>query len=163
MELKLYEAPQLMEQIVNLVDEDWCLTDEAIQKLDELELAIEEKAKGIWFITRRLDWYTDIIDAEIKRLQNLKKSYKSNVDRLKDYLGINLHKLWKDKVETDLFKFSFRESKSVDVIDEEKIPKDYMKEEVKISVDKIKILKELKEWKEIPWVALKVNSNLQIK
>ena len=161
-ELKLYNAPTIMEQLINQVDEDWVLLPEAIQKLDELELAIEDKAKWIAIITKRLESYTDTIDNEIKRLQALKKSYNSNAEHLKNYLGYNLSKLDKKELETDLFKFSFRSSTSVEV-DESLLEDKYKKEVIKLTPDKTLLKKELKEWKEIKGAKLVEKNNLQIR
>ena len=121
------------------------------------------KAKWIAIITRKFESFEKTIDDEIKRLQALKKSYKSNKERLKQYLAYNLEQLWKDKLETELFKFSFRKSEAVEILDEDKIPADYKKQEIVYKIDKTAIKKDLKDWKEVPWTNLKINKNLQIK
>jgi len=162
-DLKLYEAPKELEIISNMVDEDWVLTDEAIEKLNELEIAVEDKAKWIAMITRKFESFETSIDDEIKRLQTLKKSYKSNKERLKKYLAYNLEQLGKDKLETDLFKFSFRKSEAVEILEEDKIPKEYKKQEIVYKIDKTAIKKDLKQGKKVPWTNLKINKNLQIK
>lgn len=161
MELKLYEMPAIMQDLINDVDEDWCLTETALAKLDKLNLALEDKAKWIWAILRTFKSYEDTIASEIKRLTALKKSYKTNADSLKSYLGYNLKQLEMEKLETDLFKFSFRKSKSVVIEDGVLPPDEYLK--TTISIDKSAILKDLKAGKEIKGCALLEKDNLQIK
>jgi len=46
-ELKLYEIPSAMEQILNEVDEDGVLTENALVNLDKIELSLQEKSSGI--------------------------------------------------------------------------------------------------------------------
>jgi len=46
-ELKLYEIPSAMEQILNEVDEDGVLTENALANLDKIELSLQEKSTGI--------------------------------------------------------------------------------------------------------------------
>lgn len=163
MDLKLYQAPAIMEQLLNEVDEDWVFTEEALSKLDDLEIAIEDKAKGIGIILQRFEAFEDTISNEITRLQKLKKSYVSNNTRLKNYLSYNLKELNRDKIETDLFKFSFRKSTALDVLDEDIIPSKYFNKKVTNTLDKKRVIKDLKEWIKIHWVILQENKSLQIK
>ncbi len=164
-ELKLYETPKIMEQLINDVDDDGVISPEALIKLDELEITIEEKAGGIWFLINRFSSFEETIDKEITRLQNLKKSYWTNTKSLKWYIKHIMQKLNRDKIETDLIKFSFRWSKSITIINEDDIPREYFKTSTKTttSLDKNEITKLLKDWKKIPWVILEEHQNLQVK
>ncbi len=68
-----------------------------------------------------------------------------------------------ETIETDLVKFSFRKSNNVEIEDETKLPKKYFKEKVTVSVDKIKLGKDLKAGEQVPGAFLKANKLLQIK
>ena len=162
-ELKLYEIPSAMEQILNEVDEDGVLTENALANLDKIELSLQEKSSGIWMIMTKLEWFENTIDAEIKRLQDLKKSYKANRENLKQYLWYNLQKLWKEKLETELFKFSFRKSESVKITDETIIPDEFFKEKTVKTLDKARVKQVLKEWNFMSGAELEIKNNLQIK
>jgi len=162
-ELKLYEIPSAMEQILNEVDEDGVLTENALANLDKIELSLQEKSTGIWMIMTKLEWFENTIDAEIKRLQDLKKSYKANRENLKQYLWYNLQKLWKEKLETELFKFSFRKSESVKITDETIIPDEFFKEKTVKTLDKARVKQVLKEWNFMSGAELEIKNNLQIK
>jgi len=162
-ELKLYEIPSAMEQILNEVDEDGVLTENALVNLDKIELSLQEKSSGIWMIMTKLEWFENTIDAEIKRLQDLKKSYKANRENLKQYLWYNLQKLWKEKLETELFKFSFRKSESVKITDETIIPDEFFKEKTVKTLDKARVKQVLKEWNFMSGAELEIKNNLQIK
>ena len=86
----------------------------------------------------------DSIDSEVARLSSLKSGKSNTKDRLKNYISYNLTQEGIQKMETDLFKFSFRKSESVEVIDQEAIPQDYMKEKVTLSVDRASLKRAIK-------------------
>jgi hypothetical protein len=102
------------------------------------------------------------ITQEIERLSNLKKNKSNAQERLKKYIAFNLESAGIQKMETDLFKFSFRKSTSLEIVDEEKVPSEYVSEKVVTSIDKSQIKKDMKD-REIPGVQLREKQNLQIK
>lgn len=161
--MQLYEITKNYENALNMVDSDWVLSDEALQILDNMDISIKDKSNWICKVLQNIEWSISSIDNEIERLNKLKKSYKSNKDRLKEYIKFNLEKMWIEKIDTDLFKISFRKSESVEITDEDTISKEYKKEITTMKVDKTSIKEALKEWKEIKWAFLKENNNLQIK
>ena len=59
-ELKLYEVAKEIELAINEVDEDWVLTDSALQNLDKLEITLEEKAKWIAWVMTRIESYENV-------------------------------------------------------------------------------------------------------
>lgn len=67
------------------------------------------------------------------------------------------------KLETTRNKISLRNSKSVEVFNENIIPKTYFNETVVEKLDKKTLLKELKEGKQIDGCRLLEKSNLQLK
>jgi hypothetical protein len=92
----------------------------------------------------------------------LEKSYKSNQDKIKEWLAFNLKEAWIEKLDTELYKISFRKSESIEV-DETILEDKYKKEKITKTADKTLIKSELKVWKEIKWAKLIINNNLQIK
>jgi len=159
--MKLYELTQDMKTLEKILEEHE--SKNLLKELDKIKIGFEEKLKNIWMLVRKFESYEKGIDEEIKRLQDLKKHYRNQKEKLKNYVAYAMETAWKDKIETDLFKFSFRKSESVEIVDEEKIPGEYTEiVEVK-KIDKIGIKKDLKAWKEIPWVQIVIKKNLQIK
>jgi len=159
--MKLYELTQDMKTLEKILEEHE--SENLLKELDKIKIGFEEKLKNIWMLIRKFESYETGIDEEIKRLQELKKYYKNQKEGLKNYVVYAMETAGKDKVETDLFKFSFRNSESVEIVDEEKIPEDYTEiVEVK-KIDKMGIKKDLKAGKEIPWVQIVIKKNLQVK
>ena len=103
------------------------------------------------------------LDAEIKRLMELKSSHDKKIasaDKQIDYL-LKLFKI--EKMQTEINELSYRKSEAVVFTDEEAIPAEYKKEKTTISVDKTEIKKALKAGTEVPGATIEVRQNLQIK
>lgn len=103
------------------------------------------------------------LDAEIKRLMDLKSSHDrkvASVDKQIDYL-LKLFKI--EKMQTEINELSYRKSEAVVLTDEAVIPAEFKKEKLTISVDKTEIKKALKAGTEVPGAVIEVRQNLQIK
>lgn len=135
----------------------------AFEKFDAVNIEFNEKVTNICKYLKDLDGWVDIIDSEIKRLEYLKKVKKNTADNLKGYLSLILQAQWIEKLDLDIFKLSYRSSKSVEVIDESIIPIQYFTIKETKTVDKVWLAVYLKNWAEIPGVFLKENKSLQIK
>jgi hypothetical protein len=71
----------------------------------------------------------------------------------------------REKVETSLFKFSFRKSSSIEIIDEKLVPEQFKKREEVVKISKSDIKNHLKEKGEsqIEGARIVENKNLTIK
>ena len=87
------------------------------------------------------------VDAEIKRLQERKKSLQRNDDRLANRILFGLNAVYDGKLKTPLFTFSRRMSERLIIDDEKDVPQDFLK--TKIEVDKASLKKHIKETGEI--------------
>ena len=136
----------------------------------ELELALQinkdnfhSKSENYAYITKQFDGEIDIIDNEIKRLQQAKKSREKTIQRLKDTIELAMLTFEIDKIETPLIKISFRKSESVEVTDVNELPNEYKVIKLTESADKLKIKDAIKAGINIIGCYLKTNRNLQIK
>lgn len=118
-----------------------------------------------WRLKQRQDSmiFVNGLDAEIKRLSELKQAHERKVvsiDKQVDYL-LKLFKI--EKMQTELNELSYRKSEAVVFTDEALIPAEYKKEKLTISVDKTEIKKAIKAGTEVPGAEIEVRQNLQIK
>lgn len=150
----------LTEQLIELDGE---LTPELEQALDITLSEFETKSIAYAHVIRRLDAECDIIDSEIKRLQSIKRSRESALERLKMRIKTAMETFGMDKVQTPTLKLSFRKSESVEVEDVNALPSMYKTIKVTEAPDKTLIKESLKLGKEIPGARLVTNNNLQIK
>lgn len=138
------------------------------EQIEEIKAIIEEQIKtkgtGIILVVRNLESDIEVIKAEIKRLQDLKKSKENKVENLKKYTKECLEEADIKKISTSLGNISLRKLPgSVEVLEEDSIPVEYKKEVTTVMIDKKAILAELKEGVVIPGVTLKTGTSLTIK
>ena len=161
--MNLYE---LTSDLKELQDIDFTEVD--AEQLEAVKVAIKEqivnKGTGIIAVVRNLEADTEAIKTEIKRLQDLKKSKENRIENLKKYTKECLEEADIKKVSTALGNISIRKLPgSVEVVEEDSIPKEYKKEVVTVTVDKKSILADLKEGVVVPGVTLKTGTSLLIK
>ena len=160
--------------IFNIQTEYQLLVNELIENggelTPELELALQinkdnfhSKSENYAYITKQFDGEIDMIDNEIKRLQQAKKSREKTIQRLKDTIELAMLTFDIDKIETPLIKISFRKSESVEVADVNDLPNEYKVIKVTETADKFKIKDALKSGVFISGCSIKSNRNLQIK
>ena len=146
------------------------LIDNGGELTPELELALQinkdnfhSKSENYAYITKQFDGEMDIIDAEIKRLQQAKKTREKAIERLKANIEMAMITFEVDKIETPLIKISFRKSESVEVNDVNDLPNEFKVVKVTEAADKLKIKDALKSGMFISGCSIKTNRNLQIK
>jgi len=136
----------------------------------EIELALQinkdnfhSKSENYAYITKQFDGEMDMIDNEIKRLQQAKKSREKTIQRLKDTIELAMLTFDVNKIETPLIKISFRNSESVEVSDVNDLPNEFKTIKLTETPDKYKIKDALKSGVFISGCSIKTNRNLQIR
>lgn len=165
--MKLYELTQNYRNLESLLDnlgEQEGLTVEMIHgALGQVEDDINTKIENTCKVIKEIEADSIGIDEEIKRLSALKKQKESTVKKLKEYVEFEMNGIGLTKVEGKLFKISFRKYKVVKVLDETKIPKEFIKVKTTESISKTDLGKALKNGEIIEGAELVENKSLQIK
>lgn len=165
--MKLYELTQNYRNLESLLDnlgEQEGLTVEMIHgALGQVEDDIHTKIENTCKVIKEIEADSIGIDEEIKRLSALKKQKENAVKKLKEYVEFEMNGIGLNKVEGKLFKISFRKSKVVKVLDETKIPKEFIKVKTTESISKTDLGKALKSGEIIEGAELVENKTLQIK
>ena len=165
--MKLYELTQNYRNLESLLDnlgEQEGLTVEMIHgALGQVEDDINTKIENTCKVIKEIEADSIGIDEEIKRLSALKKQKENAVKKLKEYVEFEMNGIGLTKVEGKLFKISFRKSKVVKVLDETKIPREFIKIKTTESISKTDLGKALKSGKIIEGAELVENKTLQIK
>lgn len=160
-------------KLIELTDEFQALnglaadTDE-IETLTELynqiEMALEEKADSTRVVLSKLKSDTDFLAAEIKRLQQRKKSIEINMENLKSLLMWTLQKAGISKLKTPKSTFYFATSKSLNIssaVDIESLPGEYIQIEYK--ADKKALKEAVENGVIIDGVTIEENESLRIR
>lgn len=169
------ELRDCMDRLDNLKDKEyleanWITEEEIPVIVEEINNEIKKREKELdgymnWLSRSRqtnkiqLDWL--LIEKE--RIENLIKTFQNIIERTDRRMAYLMTQLSKEKYDTSLYKLSFRKSESVEITNEELLPKDYITVKTVEQPNKTAIKEALKNWVDVPWASIKVNQNLQVK
>ena len=156
--MNLYEITELQRE---LDKEDDTEVKQDLQELISIEL--KNKSNNIVYVIKNLEGNNLAIDAEIERLQALKKRNSSNIDKIKSNILWFMQQNNVDTIKSDLATFSLRKSESTDIENIEQIPQEFITVKQTFVPDKTAIKKAIKEGVEVAGAKVVVNYNLQIK
>lgn len=154
----LYELTGQYLEIYNMeLDEETKL--DTLDSID-WETEYETKVENYIKVMKNIDADVEARKAEIKRLTELNKADEKKKDHLKDTLSVSMNMTGHERVDTPLFKVSFRKSQAVEV-DETVLPEAY-----KVATwkpDKKRLKEDLKNGLEIIGASLVERKNLSIR
>jgi hypothetical protein len=101
--MKLYEISDQIRQALQMVADGEIPEDQMQDTLEALGVEFDTKVDNTAAVIRELGAESDGIKAEIERLTNMKKVKDGHVERLKDYLRLEMSKNGKKKVEGKRF------------------------------------------------------------
>lgn len=152
-----YLALQEMAQNAETAEDMKALEDTISSIADAIEVKGENYAKLI----KCLDADNEGIQKEIKRLQNVKKANENLSNRLKANMDESLKAIGSDKLKCGTFTFSYRKTKSVEILDLDALPSDYKAIEYK--PDKNAIKKAINDGEPVAGAALVEKNTLQLR
>lgn len=154
----LYELTGVYQQIYDMDMDDETKLD-TLESIDWNE-GYENKVENYIKVMKNLDADIEARKSEIDRLKKLNDADKSKKERMKSDLATSMELTGHEKVDTTLFKVSFRKSKAVEV-DMVLLPDEYKKVEYK--ADKTTLKQLLNSGQEISGATLVENKNLNIR
>ena len=160
---QFYILRDILENDVEFNEETGEIIDnsETINKLfEELELSLNDKLDNCqkWILENSAK--VEALKKESKRLNDKAKAIENKTDRLKELMKLSLVASGKT-IKTDIFTFSLRKSKAVQVADENELPRNYVRIEKK--ADKKAIKEALEKGIEIPGCSFVDNVSLSVK
>lgn len=160
--MKIFEIDAEIERLSeHLIDEETGeINEEILAQIDQLEMDRKTKLDNVGCLIKDCMAEAEAIDAEMKALKKRRDSKLRKVDRLMNYASYALDG---KPLETSRVAFSFRPSKSVDIIDESVIPDELCNYKTERKPMKTEIKKLLDNGTEVPGCVLRINQNLQVK
>lgn len=166
--MNLYEINREIEEILeNSIDmETGEISEDAISRLNELQLAKDQKVENVALWYKNLMAESKAIADEIMVLQARKKSLDKRMEWQKEYLQFALDG---NKYESPKVAITYRKSQSVEISDMDSFIEGYkdnpelVNVKVEWSANKTNIKKMLKEGQEIDGAVLVEKQNMQIK
>lgn len=154
----LYELTGIYQQIYDMDMDDETKQD-TLESIDWTE-DFENKVEGYVKVIKNLDADIEVRKNEIDRLKKLNDADKSKKERMKIDLATSMELTGHEKVDTTLFKVSFRKSEAVEV-DDFLLPEAYKVATWK--ADKERLKEDLKNGLEISGAELVKRKNLNIR
>ena len=146
-ELSLY---QIKNGFMELNNADDISEEDKIKINEQLNIALKEKSSDIICYHFQNKDLIEQVDNEIKRLQAFKKFLLNRDERYNNYVLQNMQELGIEKIETKVGSVRVAKSPlSVEIIDEKKIPTDFLEIEMVQKVNKNKIKEEFKKTGEV--------------
>ena len=163
--MKLYEITNEYENIFNQINEDGEIGEDLLSKIDSVTLDFQEKAISVACYIKNLEAEEKAISDAMKDMAKRKDVLTKQAQYLSDYLQYNLQKLSINEIKSSpYFKIRIKQCPpSVEVVDESQIPKEYFREKVTFSVDKIRLKEVLSEGVEVTGATLQRKLKLEIK
>jgi hypothetical protein len=166
--MNLYEITQDQLQIIALLEENGGeFTPEVAEAIAITQEAFEKKAEAYSYLILKMEGESDMIGAEIKRLQALKKTKDNTSERLREALSVAMVAFGREdnkgikRYETPTLKLSTRRSESVQITDEKAIPAAYMV--IKQEVSKTLIKEAINQGIEVTGAQIVTKQSVQIK
>ena len=149
--------------IAEVINNEGEITPELETALQINQSQLQSKAVDYSYVIKQLDSDCEQIDAELKRLQQLKKVRTNLAERLKDTISnaMNLYEV--EKIETPLIKLSFRNSESVEITNESQLDACFIVTKTVTTPDKKAIKDAIKSGVLVEGATISYNKNLQIK
>jgi len=149
--------------IAEVINNEGEITPELETALTINKEQLQSKAVDYSYVIKQLDSDCEQIDAELKRLQQLKKVRTNLAERLKNTISdaMNLYEV--EKIETPLIKLSFRNSESVEITNESQLDACFIVTKTVTSPDKKAIKDAIKNGEVVTGATISYNKNLQIR
>ena len=162
--MNIYQIQNEFQLLINqIIEAEGELTSEIETALTINKEQLQSKAVDYSYLIKSLDSDCEQIDAELKRLQQLKKVRTNLAERLKDTISnaMNLYEV--EKIETPLIKLSFRNSESVEITNESQLDTCFIVTKTVTSPDKKAIKDAIKNGEIVTGATISYNKNLQIR
>lgn len=158
------ELRDILESII--VDEETgeILMDLDFDRIEALKMEKQNKMESLGMFFKELEYEIEAIKAEEKKLKERAATKQRKLDRLNDYLTskLTLDPDYTNGFETPKVIMKLRKSSSVEIVNEDLIPKSYMRKTIKIEPDKVKIKSAIKAKKKVPGARVVENQNLKV-
>ena len=136
------------------------MTQEEKEKLEEeLDVLLQEKSNNVIGYVRNIELTIQAIKTEEERNKSNRQTLENRLARFKEYLKECMERSGITKIETPIGVIQIAKSPAtVEVIDQEQVPYEFLRVKTSIEVDKTAIKKNFKDTGEVP-DGIRINTN----
>ena len=162
--MKLFEITKEYEEIIdNLYDEEGNVNAQALEKLEQNEVAMEKKVIAVASYIKNMEAEQTAISEAKKAMAEREKRFKKRIENMEEYLMINMRRCEIKKISCAFFDIKLKESTSVNVHDESLLADEYKRTKIETVPDKAKMLMEMRNGVVIPGASLATNYYVEIR
>ncbi len=164
--MNLYQiANEYKDVVENMYDEETGeINEKSLSLLDSITTSFQDKCLAVASFMQNIDAEREAISNAKKSMADRESRLKKKIENMHNYLHLNMEKSGITQINSPYFNLKIKTNPpSVDVIDANEIPEQYMRTKTEVSIDKQKILADLKNGTIIPGVGLKQDTKLEIK
>ena len=162
MKKSLYQITREAAEIASQLEEGE-LTPELETALVISQNELQEKAINYAYAIKGVEDDVTAINQEIKRLQAMKASKQTAIDRMKEAITTAMQVNGIEKVTSPTLNLSFRHSESVEIDSLDNLPEYFKTVKTTVTADKTRIKKAIKDGQPMKGAKIIENFNLQIK
>lgn len=152
--MKLYEVAENLKGLQAMID-DGVPMDQLEDTIGAIEMDFKEKAESILYVIRNLEGDIETIKSEEDRLKQIRQQRENRKKGIIDYLKRNMSAGEITKVDNGVISATLiKPKKMASIGDESLIPMTYKKIKTSSSIDKKKLLNDLKAGNEIEGATL---------
>ena len=164
--MKLFEISgqyqKVLEEAINV--ETGEIDETALMKLDEIKESAEQKGIAVASCIKNLMAEHEAVKSAKAAMAEREKRLEREVDWLRGYLKDNMEKCSINEISCPYFIVKMKKNPpSVDVKDESLLPMEYIKEKTVLSIDKLKIHRDISAGHKIPGVELVQKNSITIR
>jgi len=152
---------ELADILLEIEDAGGVVSSDMESKLAITQETLNSKCVAYGFVVMEKEGHVSLIDAEISRLEKLKKKNELLISNLKNRVADAMKEYGIEKIETPTLKLSFRKSESVEITDMAQLKGKYYT--YKPTFDKTAIKNDIKAGIVVDGAILLTKENLQIK
>lgn len=157
---KLFDSAESIEDDI----ERLALQGRIMDEWEKGEDALANKLEAMAAMLKNMGHYAEACKAEKDRFAHKQKVTENQIQFIKERMILPALKAAKtEKIDAGMHKISVRHSTACDINDMAALPSEYKKEEIRVSADKMSILKKLKAGELVPGAVLLENESVQIK
>ncbi len=157
-------ADEYRETLDSIMDEDGCIDETAIEKLNSITEDLNKKGVAMAQFMSNIDADLQAIKAEKERLAKRQATLESRVKWMNEYLKGNMERCGIQAISCPYFTIKIKKSPhSVQVDDESQISENYVKTKVTKTLDKAQMRRDMQDGAEIPGARLVQGTWLDIR
>lgn len=163
--MKLYQISEQHKDLLKLADESEDMAQAVADTMEGIEASFNDKAISLIHVINNMQSDVSVLDTEIKRLTDRKKTIANQQESMREYLRINMEETGVSKISCPLFTITLAAGRDiVQIQDADKIPTDYLNIKTSATPIKADIAKALKSGEIVDGAILvKSKSSLRIK